>query len=101
MADPGIPLRDVVDQLRAELFEMTLSAKGEDLTFAVESVDVELQVAVTKGTEAGAKAKFWVFAEVGAKGTYAAERTQKVTLTLKPAHQGRETESVKIGRRKK
>ena len=43
----GIELRKVIDQLREELFALTETVGGEDLRFAVESVEVELHVGVT------------------------------------------------------
>jgi hypothetical protein len=51
----GIELRAVIDQLREELLALTGTVKGEDLSFAVESVDVELHVGVTKEAQGGAK----------------------------------------------
>jgi hypothetical protein len=50
----GIELRAVIDQLREELLALTGTVKGEDLSFAVESVDVELHVGVTKEAQGGA-----------------------------------------------
>lgn len=49
----------------------------------VESVELELKVAVTKTAGTDAKAKFWVL-ELGAKGEYKTDETQTVKLTLKP-----------------
>ena len=82
--DNAIKLGTVIDQLRDELHELTKSVKGQELYFNVETVEVELHVAVTKGGEAGAKATFWVFAEASGKATYTEQHTQKITLTLKP-----------------
>lgn len=86
--DKGIELRTVVDQLREELLGLTQTVKGEELQFVVESIELELHVGVTKGGEVGGKvaAKFWVFevGEASTKGTYEVERTQKITLKLKP-----------------
>lgn len=79
----GIELRAVIEQLREELLALTETVSGEDLRFAVESVDVELHVGVTKEVKPGAKAKFWVL-EVGAEGKYGTERTQTIRLSLKP-----------------
>ena len=79
----GIELGKVVDQLRTELHELTKSVKGQELYFTVDNVEVELQVAVTKGGEGGVTAKFWVL-EVGGKGTYESATTQTIKLTLKP-----------------
>lgn len=83
----GIELRAVIEQLREELLALTETVSGEDLRFAVESVDVELHVGVTKEGKLGAKAKFWVL-EVGAEGKHGTERTQTIRLSLKPRRKG-------------
>ena len=94
----GIELRKVIDQLRDELFALTETVGGEDLRFAVESVEVELHVGVTKEVDAGAKAKFWVL-ELGADGKYATERTQTIKLKLNPRMKGaKEGKETLIGR---
>ncbi len=94
----GIELRKVIDQLRDELFALTETVGGEDLRFAVESVEVELHVGVTKEVDAGVKAKFWVL-ELGADGKYATERTQTIKLKLKPRPKGaKEDTELLIGR---
>ena len=69
---------------------------GQELYFTVEDVEVELQVAVTKGGEGGVTAKFWVL-EVGGKGTHEAATTQTIKLKLKP-RMANSSEPVPIGR---
>src|SRR5262245_27152031 len=83
----GIELRQVIEQLREELYALTETAGGEDLRFAVESVDVELHVGVTKEGTTGAKAKFWVL-ELEGEGKVGTERTQTIKLSLKPRLKG-------------
>lgn len=95
----GIELRQVIDQLREELFSLTQTAGGEDLRFAIESVDVELHVGVTKEVGAEAKAKFWVL-EVGGEGKFATERTQTIKLSLKPRLKGAPDEAETLIRRR-
>lgn len=79
----AIELSDVIEELRTELLVAMKEGDGKELRFGVDSVEVELQVAVTKETEGEAKAKFWVL-EVGGKGKLADARTQTVRLTLTP-----------------
>lgn len=81
--DKGIGLRKVVDQLREELFALTETVSGEDLRFAVESVEVELHVGVAKEGGGSGKVSFWVV-EIGGEAKYATEQTQTIKLTLKP-----------------
>jgi len=94
----AIELSKVVEELRAELIAAAEEGEEEELRFAVEAVEIELQVAVTREAEAGAKAKFWVL-EAGAKGKLADSRTQRVTLKLAPrrAGEGDGTSEVLIG----
>ena len=87
-----IGLADYLSDLRAELSEAQSRAAGDSLKLGVEEISLTLEVAYTliKAGEAsaGAKAKFWVFAETeaGVKGSLSSERasTQQLTLTLKP-----------------
>ncbi|WP_437623572.1 trypco2 family protein [Sorangium sp. So ce1151] len=97
MAEPT-ELRSVIEQLRQDLQALNETVGGEDLRFAVESVDVELHVGVTREAGAEAKAKFWVL-ELGADGRYGTERTHTIKLTLKPRLKGaKEGTETLIGR---
>jgi len=78
-----IELSEVVDQLRLELQVLNNEVKDKQLQFLVESVEVELRVAVTKESTVGAKAKFWVL-EVGAEGKHNEAVTQVIKLKLIP-----------------
>ena len=79
----GIELGKVINQLRTEILELTRTAGGEDLRFALESIEVELHVGVTKEDIGGVKAKFWVL-EAGGEAKYSTDQTQTIKLTLKP-----------------
>jgi hypothetical protein len=96
----GVELRTVIEKLREELSALTEKVDGEDLRFAVEAVDVELHVGVTKEGTAGAKAKFWVL-ELGGEGKYGMERTQTIKLSLKPRLKGAPEGAETLIRRKK
>ena len=85
----GIELGKVVEQLRTELLDLTQTVGGEELRFAVEGIEVELRVGVTKGGSAGTKAKFWVH-EAGGEAKYGTDRTQTIKLRLKPNLKGAE-----------
>lgn len=88
-----IELGDLVRQLRTELKALRAEAEGEDLTFLVEGVEIELQTVVTQ--EASGKLKFWVI-EAGGKATGAV--TQKVKLQLKPESASSADGRVRMGR---
>jgi hypothetical protein len=80
-----IAFDDVIEQLRDKLGGMAAALKksGHDVAFAVEEVEVELQVAVQRAAEGGAKASLYVV-EFSTKGARTDVVTQKVKLKLKP-----------------
>lgn len=87
MSDDRIGLGVVIEQLRAELAALNAVAGDKDLRFALDNVEVELHIGVTREAGASAVAKFWVL-ELGGEGKYAHERTQTIKLTLKPRLEG-------------
>ena len=86
MSEP-IELNELIQALRQELVEAKKKADQEnpDLVFKVESVDVELQTAVTKVADGkgGFKFKFWtVNADLMASGKFQKSDIQKIALKL-------------------
>lgn len=78
-----IPLSEMLQTLRQELSDSMQIAAGSDLRFAVDAVELQLQVTVAREGSAGGKVKFWVVeAEGGGKLSRADVHTFK--LTLKP-----------------
>jgi len=96
-----IELSDMIVGLRKELQEAQAKAEKEDLKFKVESIDVEVQVTVSKeaNVEGSAKWKFWVFGEAEGKAGVgvAKETVQTIRLKLTPEQGGK---AVKVGREK-
>lgn len=81
MSDHGIGLADAIDMLRGEFLTARARARNQEVRFPVNSMKVELQVAVTK--TAGGKAAFtvpFVNVGVGASGGWQQENLQKVTV---------------------
>jgi hypothetical protein len=79
----GVGLDEALEALRAELAAAHARAAGTDLQFPVESVTMELKVAVTRS--AGGKAGLRVpvlGAELGGSGSWESASGQTVTLTL-------------------
>ncbi|MEU8525748.1 MULTISPECIES: trypco2 family protein [Streptomyces] len=76
-----IELADLLKSLRSEIGRARLDAAGQDVRFRIDSIDLELQVAVEKSAEANAGMKFWVVS-LGAKGTAKAAETHTVRLSL-------------------
>jgi hypothetical protein len=83
--EPGyLPLAQAIGELRNELLTAIDNAAGEDLRFAVQTIEVELQVVATdtlKGETGGS-----VFGVLTLKGgaDHAKAATHKVKLVLKP-----------------
>lgn len=71
-ADRKLPLSDVLQDLRSEILNAMDAARyavgSDSLVFELESIQLELQVAVTRAAEGATKAKFWVL-DFEAKGT--------------------------------
>ncbi|MGH8878550.1 MAG: trypco2 family protein [Stackebrandtia sp.] len=87
--DDGIGLTQVLRSLRAELTESMAEAADEPIKFAVESVNLELQVEVSTTTKASGGVKFYVAsANAEASGTQAVRHT--ISLQLRALTAGNE-----------
>lgn len=75
----GIGLSQAIETLRMELSEAQASGRDGEVRFGLETVDLELSVAVTK--DANGKVG-WKILEAG--GSVGTERTQTIRLSLKP-----------------
>ena len=75
----GIGLSQAIETLRQELSEAQASSREGEVRFGLETVDLELSVAVTK--DANGKVG-WKILEAG--GSVGTERTQTIRLSLKP-----------------
>jgi Trypsin-co-occurring domain 2 len=82
-----IELASVIRDLREELERAVAAAEGAALRFELETVELEVTVAVERSGEAGARARFWVL-EANAGGAAAATSTQRLTLALRPTLRG-------------
>ncbi|MER5383229.1 trypco2 family protein [Streptomyces sp. NPDC002688] len=76
-----VGLVEAIRSLRNELIDAMTEAKDEQIRFRVESVDLELNVAVEKKAEAGGGVKFWV-ASIGGKGSHSSTATHTLKLHL-------------------
>ncbi|MFI2288368.1 trypco2 family protein [Streptomyces niveus] len=77
----GIELADLLASLRSEISRARLDAAGKDVRFRINSIDLELQVAVEKSAEAKAGVRFWVVS-LGGEGAAKSARTHTVKLSL-------------------
>jgi Trypsin-co-occurring domain 2 len=80
---PGIELAALIRTLREELAEAVAEGEGKGVRFALEDVELELQVTVGRSVEGKAGIKIWLV-EAGGGGEASRETVQKIKLTLKP-----------------
>lgn len=78
-----IGLPETVDALRSELVAAMTAGEGQPIQFPLGSVQLEVQVGITKETSGDGKVRLWVL-ELGAGGSYTHEVIQKLTITLQP-----------------
>jgi hypothetical protein len=87
-----IELSEMLVGLRKELHEAQVKAEKENLKFKVDSIDVEMQVTVSKEAKGEGKVswKFWVFGEVEGKAAaeVARENVQTIRLRMTPEQGG-------------
>jgi Trypsin-co-occurring domain 2 len=79
-----IELSTLINDLRDELERSVATAEGRAVQFELESVELEVEVAVEHTGEGGGKVRFWV-AEIGAQAALNHGSTQRVKLALKPS----------------
>ncbi|HEX4953198.1 MAG TPA: trypco2 family protein [Thermoanaerobaculia bacterium] len=87
MADSRLELATVVGQLRQALWQAARQGEGQEIRFEVETLELELQVVVTREATANAGLKFWVL-EAGIGDKELESRVQRVKLVLKPKGKG-------------
>jgi hypothetical protein len=76
-----IELADLLASLRSEISRARIDAAGRDVRFRINTIDLELQVAVEKSAEADAGVRFWVVS-IGGKGSAKSAETHLVKLSL-------------------
>jgi Trypsin-co-occurring domain 2 len=76
-----IELATLLASLRSEINRARLDAADEEVRFRVDSIHLELQVAVEKAAEADAGVRFWVVS-MGGKGTAKSAETHVIKLDL-------------------
>ncbi len=79
--DVRIPLASAIEALRCELVDAVRSSEGEEIRFALGTVELELQVEVEKKVEGQGGIKFWLVS-LGGGGSRSAGATQTIKLSL-------------------
>lgn len=82
-----IPLASAIRALRAELQDAMSAGAGEQLRFALGSVELELQVQAASEGAGEASIKFWVVS-IGGRGGRSSEATHTLRLSLTPVRVG-------------
>ena len=90
-----IGLREMIRQLRHELEQAMVDGDDSALKLRIDSIELELQVVVTRSSELGAGVKFWV---VNTKGKFKDDdrKTQLIKLKVTPRNAHAETDGVEI-----
>lgn len=76
-----IELADLLTALRSEIGRARLEAAGKDIRFRIDSIDLELQVAVEKTADVKGGVRFWVVS-LGGGGSAKSAQTHVVKLSL-------------------
>jgi Trypsin-co-occurring domain 2 len=84
----GIPLAEMIQTLRRELETARERAKGEDIGFEMEKVELELVVALSRKTKGEGGVEFWVV-KAGGEIEKSGATTHRFKLTLTPVAHGK------------
>ncbi len=87
MDDSQVPLADAIRALRQQLSASIREGEGQDLRFQMGTVELQLQLDLSREVGGEAGASFWVVS-VGAKGSSATTSRHSVKLTMEPVTSG-------------
>jgi hypothetical protein len=79
-----VPLAQAIKELRAELLQAIDAGKDEPLRFELDSVVLELEVALTTSGGGEAKVGLWSVLTLGGSAEHGRGTTHRLTLTLSP-----------------
>jgi hypothetical protein len=83
----AVPLTEMIEELRVQLQASANASRGKGLRFAVDKVELELQVAVGEASEGGGGLTFWVL-DASGKRAVSEQLTHTFKLTLRPVGPG-------------
>ncbi|WP_026925201.1 trypco2 family protein [Glycomyces arizonensis] len=78
-----IELKEALRTIRSQITEAMAEAEGQAVRFTVERINLEVQVGLTKGTEAAGGLKVWVLSG-DAKASRESVVTQTLSIELSP-----------------
>ncbi len=85
--DRGVPLSDMLETLRAQLQRSLERGRGQPVMLAVDKVELELKVSVSRRGKAEAGVQFWVV-KAGATGELQRDDVHTFKLSLTPKSAG-------------
>lgn len=80
---PKITLSEAIQHLRSELFTAMQAKASDVLRFQLGTIEIELEVEVTRETTVEGGLKWWLF-EAGGEAKRASTATHKIKLKLDP-----------------
>lgn len=78
-----IELAEFVEQLRSELGRALVEGKDQAIKFDCGPIDLEVEIAVERAADAGARIRFWVI-DADTSANLDTRKTQRVRMTLTP-----------------
>jgi hypothetical protein len=83
-----VPLGEMIETLRKELQVAQARGVGQAVAFEINTVELELQIVVSRRKTGDGKIAFWVLS-VGGGLEHAGETTHKFKLSLSPVSSGK------------
>ncbi|MGI5197287.1 trypco2 family protein [Streptomyces sp. CA-288835] len=80
----AVPLAAAISQLRKELQEAMADGEGQRLRFAVDSIEMDLQVAIDTTKKGNASLSLWRVLSLGGGLDHKHATTHRLTLRLSP-----------------
>jgi hypothetical protein len=84
MDEYGVSLSEALALLRSELQEAMKASEGDRLRFAVDSVELELEMATSVTRGADGRVSLWKVVSAGGKRDSESSARHRLTLVMKP-----------------
>lgn len=82
-AEPGVPVAEAIERLRAELEAALAAGVGRRVQFGVGDVTLTVSVVAGRTRDASGKLRWWLV-EAGGGGSKTSQNVQTLVLTLRP-----------------
>lgn len=84
MDTEGLPLRDAIQSLRAEIADAVISAEGQSPQFELQGIEMELQLVISNVGKGKVGASLWRVITAEAAYERSSVATHRVVLKLTP-----------------